>query len=547
MARLTSFGLENFRTFKQQTTFELAPLTILTGPNGSGKSTLLQAMLLLQESARQRRLRSLVFEGATGRIGSYAKALSHGASAPITFTLGFDGSVCKLLPGPNGRPIGFEKTRKALRESEADWIPFEPEWSLPDQVLVSLRYGEPRSAEDTALPREEELKSIVIESVDGPARSVLFEAVVQEEWFSPPDEEWTGPGPGPPLGGTWTQWTLNGQWFYQRFGGTHEKVAELLELELNAQTSALFDFLDGRIERERFGPESKGFIDLDTLHTFAAEYLFRTSNARYKEHDGWSGDRALDEQIQNFLLNTVGGLIRILVRALFEKLAGVEFNGTFRAPLRRVFLPDNTDEGFMRLLRACEQATGRQAEDARLLQFFGIGEALKVEKVAEDAYTASVRRGDRFMPVSDLGYGHVQLLPLILHTVGMGSRQATLLLEEPEANLHPNLQSRLADLFMELVSKDQVGHGWPADVSKNLIVETHSEYLIRRLQYLVASGKADPGQIAIYYLGTEPEAEDHVRRITIAENGQLSQEFGPGFLDEASNLMIDLYKYGSQN
>src|SRR5690606_24115699 len=84
-------------------------------------------------------------------------------------------------------------------------------------------------------------------------------------------------------------------------------------------------------------------------------------------------------------------------------------------------------------------------------------------------------------------------------------------------------------------------------LTKRLIVETHSEYLIRRLQYLVAAGKADPDRIVIYYLGLDPDAEDYVKQIRIAASGRLSDEFGSGFLDEASNLMIDLYKYGSQN
>ena len=539
MARLTSFGLENFRTFKQPTTFELAPLTILTGPNGSGKSSLLQAMLLLQESVKRARLRSLAFQGAADRLGSYTNALSHGASDPITFTLGFDGSIWdRSLPGRV--PTDLEESKEALEESEEGFVKFHAEWRLPDRVLVSLRYGEPyRMTEKPLLAlREKELKSVAIEAVEGSTRTTVVELIAHDATIEVEGEIHPG---------SFQDWTLNGHWFYQHFGGTHEKVAKFLGLDLNAQTSAFLDFLDGRIAgRVQGGGE---IIDLDRLNAFATNAArFRTSNARYEERRGRPLDWEVRGRIQSFLLDTVGELIRILIEeALFEKLAGVEFNGTFRAPLRRVFLPDNTDEGFMRLLRACERATGRQAEDARLLQFFGIGEALKVEKVAEDAYTASVRRGDRFIPVSDLGYGHVQLLPLILHTVGMGGRQATLLLEEPEANLHPNLQSRLADLFMELVSKNQVKHGGPIDVSKSLIVETHSEYLIRRLQYLVASGKADPGQIAIYYLGTDPEAEDYVQRVTIAENGQLSQEFGPGFLDEASNLMIDLYKYGSQN
>ena len=139
------------------------------------------------------------------------------------------------------------------------------------------------------------------------------------------------------------------------------------------------------------------------------------------------------------------------------------------------------------------------------------------------------------------GYGYTQLVPLILHAAYSHDSRAhpfpTLLVEEPEANLHPNLQAKLADLFVHL-SRPEGAH---------TVVETHSEYLVRRLQYLVAKGEVEPERVALYYLGPDPEAKDYVRRIEIDRHGQLSQEFGAGFFDEATNLMVNLYKFGSEN
>jgi predicted ATPase len=50
-----------------------------------------------------------------------------------------------------------------------------------------------------------------------------------------------------------------------------------------------------------------------------------------------------------------------------------------------------------------------------------------------------------------------------------------LLIEEPESNLHPALQSKLAVFFVELANK----------YNKQIIIETHSEYIIRKIQYVV--------------------------------------------------------------
>ncbi|WP_366915396.1 AAA family ATPase [uncultured Polaribacter sp.] len=41
--------LKNFRVFKDKTTFQLRPFTILTRPNNSGKSSFIKYLLLLKE------------------------------------------------------------------------------------------------------------------------------------------------------------------------------------------------------------------------------------------------------------------------------------------------------------------------------------------------------------------------------------------------------------------------------------------------------------------------------------------------------------------
>ncbi|ABC46106.1 AAA family ATPase [Salinibacter ruber] len=172
------------------------------------------------------------------------------------------------------------------------------------------------------------------------------------------------------------------------------------------------------------------------------------------------------------------------------------------------------------------------------LDVFDLGSDLDVESVAPYLYAASVRRNGGRRYLADLGSGTAQLLPLILKLT-VGHPSSVLLLEEPEANLHPNLQSRLADLLVELIGS---GH--------QVLVETHSEYLVRRLQYLVAKGRCDPDSASVLYVdatdSTDTSTPD-VRSIFIDEHGQLSEPFGGGFFDEATDLMVDLFKYGSEN
>ncbi|MDA8929776.1 AAA family ATPase [Bacteroidia bacterium] len=149
------------------------------------------------------------------------------------------------------------------------------------------------------------------------------------------------------------------------------------------------------------------------------------------------------------------------------------------------------------------------------------------------------------------GYGIQQIIPLIvilslsekLHNLDLTSDPdqwmksmydqteyrdlKKFLIEEPEANLHPSFQSKLADLFLDAWIK----------YDHEFVIETHSEYLIRKLQYHVGSGKIDPSVINIYYFDKDEEP----RKININKDGSLSEGFGPGFYDEADNIAIELF------
>lgn len=115
------------------------------------------------------------------------------------------------------------------------------------------------------------------------------------------------------------------------------------------------------------------------------------------------------------------------------------------------------------------------------------------------------------------------------------TKPAILIIEEPEANLHPNLQSKLADI---LVMAHQ-------EFGIHFILETHSEYLIRKLQYLVAKKEISQEDVTINYFNSDEFVtanEKKVKEIKIDEFGGLTDTFGPGFFDEATQLQFELYK-----
>jgi predicted ATP-dependent endonuclease of OLD family len=108
-------------------------------------------------------------------------------------------------------------------------------------------------------------------------------------------------------------------------------------------------------------------------------------------------------------------------------------------------------------------------------------------------------------------------------------------IEEPEIHLHPALQSKLAEMFLYAYKKYNI----------RFIVETHSEYLVRKLQTLVAKKEIKPDDVSLYYLydpnpEKRPTDTPQVKKINIKEDGRLDDTFGGGFFDEADNMAMDL-------
>ena len=119
-------------------------------------------------------------------------------------------------------------------------------------------------------------------------------------------------------------------------------------------------------------------------------------------------------------------------------------------------------------------------------------------------------------------------------------------IEEPESNLHPNYQSLLADMLIYLSVEFQI----------QFIVETHSEYLFRRLRLLTHRWYKDYDARAwsavprdywnsYYFNRNENVTTDNPKIFEIYvenEDGQMNRPFGEGFLDTATESQIEHIK-----
>jgi len=118
--------------------------------------------------------------------------------------------------------------------------------------------------------------------------------------------------------------------------------------------------------------------------------------------------------------------------------------------------------------------------------------SLALRPIAENRRDYELRvkksRSSAEVLITDVGFGVSQLLPVLVlcYYVPKGS---IILLEQPEIHLHPSAQADLADVLIDVVNERGV----------QIILESHSEHLLRRIQRRIAEGVLDSDMTAMYF------------------------------------------------
>lgn len=129
---------------------------------------------------------------------------------------------------------------------------------------------------------------------------------------------------------------------------------------------------------------------------------------------------------------------------------------------------------------------------ASWLKELGLIHSFSVKPVALDSsiYQVLVQKtpSSAEVLITDVGFGVSQILP-VLALCYYAPEGSIILLEQPEIHLHPSVQSGLADVLIDAMKNRKV----------QIVVESHSEHLLRRLQRRVAEQALGVEETALYF------------------------------------------------
>jgi len=174
--------------------------------------------------------------------------------------------------------------------------------------------------------------------------------------------------------------------------------------------------------------------------------------------------------------------------------------------------------------RSLDVLVAERLEEMGLIQEFAVKQVAKGRKEYE--VRVSIGATGFEVLLTDVGFGVSQVLPVIVECFYVPAR-SVVVFEQPEIHLHPAVQSELADLFIHAIRAKEDGQ----DRNTQFIIESHSEYFLRRLQRRIAEGTLSAADAALYFVHTDADGA-RMEELKIDEYGRIAN-WPEGFFGDA--------------
>lgn len=495
---ITKWKLTNFRSIKDETVLDLAPLTVFTGANSSGKSSFLKSILLISQTLSHKDSSApLLLNGRFIKLGDFDGVVND-QSGSNTIRIGWEcvPRVDVLHQVNNIMATDGRHYAKSPRAVNCEIIVDQrPEGSTPDVrhdggfVVSGVTLGPLR----------------VSSASDGSIR-------MKEEWLDVADRQNIGIALSYDIA---DEDTAVGKYLIGYIG----------EYPPDYQVSAVGCILDGFLPSEIVLGERWSDMDGQPVARLSSRPL---------SHD-LADDRQYMIDYFSRSVYYLGPLRanpkRVYARSSHLSAGQIDLKGEHTADI----LETNRD----RIIRYIPSAALSLSEDNHepiecslleaLIDWIGyLGIAESIMTVNKGKYGielgVTMENGVIISDLTQVGVGVSQVLPILV-TALLAEPDTTLIFEQPELHLHPKVQSCIADFFLSMTL-----------LGKQCLVETHSEHFINRIRLRIAEAPEASSlrdATSIYFVEKE-QGWSSFREIQIDEYGGI-QVWPEGFFDEQHN------------
>ena len=510
---ITNVRLQNYKAFRD-VDIDIKPVTILLGANSVGKSSIIQFFSLLKQTA----VNSLITESAPLKTyGYYANMglvdnLFHNKNTeiPFSFSISFQSKTLS----------------RDLRNTFSEYVNTLTNlcYFLPIKGLLEWR-GKSVRLDDKNMFHQlvSDLKSsLTKENLDRYRDNINF-AISQNSLLRIDDFEIAG---------------IHDFMSVYDFLNDLQKEAKAKDCRFTVEYQLSYDQYGLRITMIRILVANKKILEIVINNDFIevtsdlAEINERTRSGitgNFHSHDNIfecidiiSG-KAKIETAGNTMSNFISQVAIIILNDFRKNFSSYSVNqiGPLRASPQRYYLLDQESyalspdfskgESIVMALKSYKTLKNNVNKWLDKFEF-----NINVERSEEVIHHLKVSQNKLDLNIMDVGFGVSQILPILVQC--FFSKEETLTtIEQPEIHLHPQMQAQLANLFVEVSTEKK----------RNLIIETHSEYMLRRLRRLVADPKYDTinaNDVGIYFFEGKDIANEKdyvtVKKLPMSKTGQ---------------------------
>ena len=556
---ITKISIENFKGIGDRVEVDLKPITILFGANSAGKSTLLQAMLYLRELLERRNADAdrLLSSGASIDLGGFRQFvhchdLDREVKIGVTIEVSDDG--LPVLPVPemirsddleqrDFADNGITEVKEACVEIAVGWndTDDQPEIRSYSVFLDGTLFSalEADSSEQCYLVRCQADHSSLVnqfysgsDSEDYPLECVALQNYIEQATLLDADSSANGnyrvPVDSKSVVPDWDSLILPKKYFGFVNWGEGSGENEPQEYEEYAQSQFILSQLilgAGKVILEELQKiRYVGPIRSLPKRNFAA--LRSPAGAPWAD-----GVAAWDLLYQSAASADSNGLVKSTSGYLSEE---DRLNIGYSLPPSHVYEIER--DGFaLSALRLLAEGAEDVDVEIRVRQI--------IKDIQESPEVVCIQLKDlekqTLVSPNDIGVGVSQVVPVVVAALHPGA--SVVAIEQPELHLHPAVQTRMGDLFLETALAEGEGN--------TFILESHSEHLMLRLlrrirechegdeDYPDHLPRISPDDLSVYYIQSEGPQTQMIK-LRVSEDGDFLDRWPNGFFDERTDELF---------